>query len=203
VTAHPSPKQLAAYLRDLASKLDTHGGRALEMAEVLAARGYPGSTTGPGSPSSDTTSSTERAALVGAPQQPGDPWRPGEWDDADRRLHTHLRALHQAALKVESGIDTILAHGSTADPLPPGTGECTCGTNCAPDRRSPTFCAPRQNGPSDRLRSGLAPHCYRRYTRWRDATGCPTGTVADWKHTVRRAREIAEERAAQLAALRG
>jgi hypothetical protein len=200
VTAHPSPKQLAAYLHRLADKLDTHGGRALDMAEVLAGRGYPTSTAGNGSRSSDTTSSTERAALVGAPEDRNTPWRPGEWEDADRRLHTHLRALHQAALKAESGVDTVLAHGTTNDQLPPGTGECTCGTNCAPDRKGPTFCSPRQNGPSDRLKVGLAPNCYKRFDRWRD--GNPGGTVVDWKHATRRAREIADERARALTASR-
>lgn len=198
--SHPSPKQLAAYLHRLADKLDKHGGRALEMAEVLAARGYPASTAGSGSRSSDTTSSTERAATVGAPEKPadGEPWRPGEWDDADLRLAAELHRTWVAALDVEAGLDTILDHASTADQLPPGTGYCTCGGD---DPKAPswcgTFCAPRQNGPSDRLKSGLAPKCWMRFVRWRDAN--PSGTVADWKHASRRAREIREERERQLA----
>ncbi len=184
----PSPKQLATHLRDLADKLDTNGGRALEMAEALAARGYPASTAGNGSRSSDTTSSTERAALAGA----------DKWAGIDVELASVLFNQWVASRGTETTISRILAHGTTNDPLPPGTGECTCGANCARDRKSPTFCAPRRNGPSDRLVSGLAPTCYRRYARWRELN--PAGTVADWKHTTRRAREIAEARAAQLAA---
>lgn len=198
MTTAPSPKQLAAYLRRLADKLDTNGGRALEMAGVLAARGFPASTSGNGARSSDTTSSTERAALLAAPKDRGGPWRPGEWEDADRRLATNLRTLHTTALTVEAGIDTVLRHASTADQLPAGTGYCTCGGDCALDRKGPTFCAPRQNGPSDRLKVGLAPNCYRRFLRWQESN--PGGTVVDWKHAIRRAREVATERAAQLAA---
>lgn len=195
---HPSPKQLAGYLRRLANKLDTHGGRALEMAEVLAARGFPASTGGNGARSSDPTTSTERAALHNAPKDRDDPWRPGEWEDADRRLHADLSALHTAALTVESGVDTVLHHATTADNIPGGTGYCTCGGD---DPDSPfwcgTFCAPRQNGSSDRLKSGLAPKCWMRFVRWRETH--TDGTVADWRHATRRAREIADERAAQLA----
>ncbi len=196
MTLHPSPKQLAAYLHRLADRLDSDGGRALEMAELLAARGYPANTAGNGARSSDTTSTTERAALHGAPNDRGDPWRPDDWEDADRRMAGNLRALHNTALTVEAGIDTVLAHGSTADPLPPGTGYCTCGGDCG--GRNPTFCAPRQNGPSDRLKVGLAPNCYKRFLRWQETH--PDGSVVDWKHAIRRAREIADERAAQLAA---
>jgi hypothetical protein len=192
---------LAAYLRRLADRLDTDGGRAMDMAEVLAARGYPASTGGSGARSSDTTSSTERAALQAAPKDRGEPWRPGDWENADRRLAAGLRALQTAALDVEAGLDTVLAHGSTADKVPAGTGYCDCGADCGPDRKTPTFCSPRQNGDSDRLKSGLAPNCYRRYVRWKDAQ--PEGndrSVVAWKHVDRRAREVRDEKARLLAA---
>lgn len=196
MSAHPYPKQLAAYLHRLADKLDRDGGRALEMASLLASRGYPGSTNGNGSRSSDTTSSTERAALIGAPEDPaeGEQWQPHEWEGLDRRVTERVRLLWAMGVAVEADMTRSLAHGTTADQLPPGTGYCTCGGD---DPAAPTwcgkFCAPRQNGASDRLRSGLHPACYKRFDRWRDTH--PEGTVTDWKHDTRRAREIADERA--------
>jgi hypothetical protein len=184
----------------LADKLDTNGGRAWEMVDLLASSGLAATAIGSGSRSSDQTSPTERAALDGAPHDPtnGDQWRTNMWAEVDERMDLELRLLWRAGLTVEATIDRALAHGPTADPLPPGTGECCCGTLCAPGHRTPTFCAPRQNGPSDRLKSGLAPNCYRRFLRWQESN--PGGTVADWKHSVRRAREIRDEHAARLAA---
>lgn len=206
--SNPSPKQVAAYLRRLADKLEAHGGRAWEMVDLLASSGLSATVIGAGSRSSDRTSSTERAALDGAPTEPanGDQWRTNAWVEADRRMDVELRLLWRAALAVEASIDNALAHGTTADVLPPGTGYCTCGGD---DPASPhwcgTFCAPRQNGSSDRLVSGLAPTCYRRFARWRETH--PEATVTDWKHATRRAREIADEQARRLAtgraALRG
>lgn len=198
--SHPSPKQVAGYLRRLADKLDQHGGRAWEMVDLLASSGLAATVIGAGSRSSDTTSSTERAALDGAPTQPanGDQWRTNTWVETDKRMDAELRLLWRAGLAVEATIDKALAHGTTADQLPPGTGECTCGDNCGLDGKSPWFCSPRQNGPSDRLVTGLAPKCYKRFSRWRETH--PEGTVAEWKHATRRAREIADEQAQRLAA---
>ena len=191
---HPSPKQLATYLRALAKKLDHSGGLALDRAELLAARGWPASTSGNGSRSSDTTSSTERAATVGAPNDPanGQTWRPGEYDDADKRLAANFSKAHLAALDLEAGVDTILATAPTVDQLPPGTGYCVCACE--------RYCSPRQNGSEDRLRSGLAPACYRRFARWRDDD--PIRTVADYCTLVRRTRTKVAEKEAELARLR-
>lgn len=202
MTASPSPKQVADYLEKLTAKLRVHGGRAWELVDLLASSGLSATVIGAGSRSSDQTSSTERAALDGAPAQPsnGDQWRINIWAETDQRMDKELRLLWRAALAVERTIDQALQHGSTADQLPPGTGYCTCGGD-DPDNNPHwcgTFCAPRQNGDSDRLRSGLAPACYRRFIRWRETH--PDGTVADWKHATRRARDIAREREQQLAA---
>lgn len=193
----PSPKQLADELEDLARKLHSSGGRALEYAVVLAARGYPASVTGNGSRSSDTTTSVERA--VGLAGDDGDLTpMDAEWFGIDTKLRSELQLLQSVGLAVEATINKVLKHGTTNDVLPPGTGECTCGDNCGPDRKTPTFCSPRNNGPHDRLVSGLAPTCYRRFARWRETH--PDGTVVEWKHATRRAREIADEQAARLAA---
>ena len=193
--ATPSPKQLANYLRQLADKLDVNGGRAMELSSLLASRGYPTSTTGNGSRSSDTTSFTERAALEAVLAEDAT-----DWTEDDRRMHQGMRLLWRAGLAVEASVDKTLAHATTADQLPPGTGFCTCSGDT--EENNPywcgTFCAPRQNGSSDRLVSGLAPTCYKRYQRWRDHN--PNGTVADWKHETRRAREVRDEKARQLAA---
>lgn len=180
--SHPSPKQLATYLRALAKKLDHSGGLALEQAELLAARGWPASVSGNGSRSSDTTSSTERAALTAGP-----------WAGIDSLLADDHRALWLAALELEGRIDDVLAHDSDVDQLPPGTGYCVCGCE--------RFCSPRQNGPDDRLRAGLAPACHRRYLRWRE-DGHPDANVPDYCTALRRARERVAEEEARLAQLK-
>lgn len=199
MTASPSPKQLAAYLHDLADKVLRSGPRALDLAGLLADRGYPTSTAGAGvgGRSSDRTSSVERAVIAG----------PDRWSDTLRQLQHRHRALWVAALHLEAGIDEVLAHASDADPLPPGTGYCVCRGDDPPkknpDRQTDTWCAtycsPKQNGPEDRLKSGLAPSCHRRFLRWREDTGQPNGTVAEWRHATRRAREVAADKAQRLA----
>lgn len=178
---HPPPKQLAINLRRLADVLDQHGAAALDRAETYAARGYPAGGNG-GPRSSDSTSSTERAAL-----------NPGSFDEIDRRVKARMRDVWVDATNLEGLICTLMAHASDEDQVTPGTGYCVCGCE--------TFCSPRQNGPDDRLRSGLAPTCHRRFLRWRRETGDPTLTVADFRTAVRRESERATEEAQRLAEL--
>lgn len=191
---HPSPKQLAKHLSQAKKLLDDKGGLALDRAELLASRGYPSSTNGNGSRSSDPTSSTERA--VGLSGDDGDASPPDrEWIGFDDRLRNRMQAVEQALLDLEGDIAKALAHDNDADPLPPGTGYCACGCE--------HYCSPKQNGDEDRLKNLLAPKCHRAFLRWRQTIGNPSAPSADYCTAVRRAREkVAEEqrRQAQLRA---
>ena len=155
MTQAPPPATLAKFLRQVANQLETHGDKASELAALLAARGYPTGGSGDGSRSSDSTSSTERAALVGAPNGDG-PWHEGEWDDADTKLARYRRALWVAALDYQALHANVCAHASDDDPIPIGRGECqACGKFCKGD------------GGNDRLRSGLCNGCTQRWRRYR------------------------------------
>jgi len=152
--SHPRPKQLARYLREVAKLLESDGGRAVDLAALFSARGYPAGVAGDGTGvrSSDTTTSVERAA--GVDQEVP---RPGRFDGADRRLARTLRLLWKTGLDIEEQVAQLLAHGDDVDELPAGTGTCVC---C--DR----FCRPGVTGndpangtTNDRLRAGLCPAC--------------------------------------------
>lgn len=117
----------------------------------LAARGWPTSVVGDGSGVRGTTptSSTERAATVRDP-----------FGIINQRLAMHLSQIWGNALAVLAIAAVVDSHASDDDPVRPGQGACGCGCGhmCKPDRN-----------PEDRLRSGLAPTCYRRWLRWRSA----------------------------------
>lgn len=150
---HPTPKVLAEHLRQVAKMLDEQGILAIDLASALAARGLPSNTLGDGSRSADDTSSTERAA--GANQ---DGRRDDRWDDADLHLAKLLRLIWKVGLDVETQISRLIAHGSTIDQLPAGTGNCVCCGN---------FVRPTAKRPDHRLRSGFCPPCHRAWLRWR------------------------------------
>ncbi len=192
MTNAPPPATLAAFLRQVANQLESHGDRALDLADLLAARGYP--TGGPGGGrSSDTTSSTERAALVCAPEDPngwhGDAqrWRDGEWDDIDHKLRTAARTVWVAALDLQHDLTRILAHTPICDhlrgkrmcdacpPLSVGRGQCmACDHFCEGDGRN------------DRLRAGLCHPCNGRWRRYR--TAYPKATRSDFITDTKRQR---------------
>lgn len=154
---HPLPKVLADHGLRVSKLIADHGARAQALAVVLAVRGYPASTGG-GPRSSDTTSSTERAAIGGAPSDPsnGDRWRPGEWDGIDEHLAQLLHDRWHNDLAIEHLLAKILAHASDDDPIPAGTGSC---------RRCEKFCRPDADHPDNRIRSGYCQPCYRRWVR--------------------------------------
>lgn len=166
---HPSPARVATYLRQVAGQLDTNGDNAIARARSLAERGYPAATIGNGARSSDPTSSTERAAL-----------NPDGWADIDDTLARALRRLWADTTVVEGLLDRVLAHASDDDPTPAGQGPCGCGCGhvCRPTKK-----------PDDRLRSGFAPACYRRWLRWR--AQYPTATRSDYLHACAQERGVA------------
>lgn len=156
MTSAPPPATLAKYLRRIASQLEDHGDQALDMARLLAARGYPTGGNGNGSRSSSTSSSTERAALDS-----------GEWDGIDDTILHLRRNLWSTALDLEAAHVKVLAHTPVCDhpkgqrkcancpPLSVGRGECmACGHHCEGD------------GHNDRLRAGLCNNCTQRWRRY-------------------------------------
>lgn len=153
---HPQPSQLATYLHRLATTLDTSGDTAITRARSLAERGYPAGTLGSGSRSSDTTSSTERAAL-----------NPNPWAGVDDDLARALRRLWADATIVEGLVDRILAHASDDDPIPAGRGHC---------QACEAFC--KGDGENDRLRSGFCHACSMAWARWRGRR--PYGARSDF-----------------------
>lgn len=156
---HPTPKVLAGHLRDVADALEIHGRAALDLAPVLAARGWPSGTAGGGVSGGGASirvlnedgdeelvpvTSTEAAAM-----------HEDRWADADRELAARLRALFTAAARAHQFVADLAAHADDADPLPAGTGECqACGR----------FVRPTKARPDDRLRSGL---CDRDRQAWK------------------------------------
>lgn len=160
MTSAPPPATLAKFLRQVANQLETHGDKAIELTALLAARGYPTGGSGNGSRSSDPTSSTETAALVGSVR----------WHDVDRILSTQLRALWAAAVDAQSTMANVVAHGTTEDRPPAGTGYCVV-------KVCDEFCRPTAKAPDNRLRSGLGPSCWQAWLRYRAST---RGTRAEY-----------------------
>ena len=155
VTAHPEPAVIATHLRRLAALLDDRGTAAINTAHLLADRGYPTNTAG-GPRSSDTTSSTERAAL-----------NPHPWTNVDRNLHATLTQLWHNLGDTEGLLTRLLAHAPDDDPIPVGRGHCAaCNTFCTGD------------GDNDRLRSKLCHPCNSALTRWR--TNNPNSLYPDF-----------------------
>lgn len=158
---HPTPKVLARHLRDVADALETHGRAALDMAPLLAARGWPSGGAGGGKVSGGgatirvlneegdeelvSVTSTEAAAMA------YDRWR-----GADRELAGRLRALFTAAARAHQYVADLVVHADDVDPLPAGTGECQACT---------IFCRPTKTRPNFRLKGGLCPAHYQAWRR--------------------------------------
>ena len=141
---HPTPAVIAAYLKRIASLIEHRGDQAITTARLLADRGYPTGNSAGGGRSSDTTSSTERAALDGS-----------AWTDVDATVALALRGVWHHATEVEHAFAKVLAHASDDDPLPVGRGHCQACTH---------FC--KGDGENDRLRDGLCHACKSAKTRY-------------------------------------
>jgi hypothetical protein len=142
----PKPQIIARNLRQVADQLDDTGTQAIRIASLLAARGWPASTTGTdGGRNSDCTSSTERAAL-----------KPGPYDDIDGRLARQLRLLWATSVQLQETFITVLSQASTDDALPLGTGTCL---------RCDKFVRPDAKRPHNRIQAGYCPACYRKWWR--------------------------------------
>lgn len=128
-----------------ADRMRRFGETARVMARVLSPRGYPTSTIGDGgSRSSDTTSSTERAALA-----------PSPFANADVELANRMRRLWDAQDDVDDYVVFLLARADDIDDVP--VAACVaCGT-----------LVDRRKNPSDynRIKRGLCPPCYASFNR--------------------------------------
>jgi hypothetical protein len=145
MTVHrPKPAVLANQLEALAKLLRDNGETPRVLADILASRGWPAATLGNGARSSDTTSSTERAAID-----------PDQWVAVDDQLARTERLLWATANRVYGLHVRIMAQAPGDDPIPAGTGSCTIPT-CE------HFCNPRKK-PHDRLRRGFCPNHYNRW----------------------------------------
>lgn len=177
---HPPLPQLADHARAVAKLLDTQPAhnptnannslcRCIECRARLlgtGARGYPHGTLGDGTGarSSDSTSSTERAA--------GIVHQLSSWANIDTELTKALQTWWHTGLIVQTIIDRITTHAPDDDPLPAGTGPCTirtCETVCRPDNRRP----------DNRLRAGLCPACW---TSWqKHQARNQTSSLVEWR----------------------
>lgn len=174
--AHPDPATIATALEAAAKALRSRAFKALDMASVLAAKGYSARTIGDGgSRGTDTTSSTERLAS-----------QPDRWDAVDHAYAALLRGGWMTALRMQSVTDELVRHASDDDPTPIGQGECRA---CA------RFVKRIADRPSYRLRSGLCPSCFGAWCTYR-AKGGPEGTagVQVWSEWVAQRREGFTER---------
>ncbi len=153
--SHPTPRDLAASLRNAADELAKGGDDALNRASHLAARGFAAGTIGDGGArSSDTTSSVERAAGITQNVKTFNDIRLPEYADLDFHLAQALRELNRYQSWVRVLVANINHHASDIDPIPVGQGECmACGATC------------RKAHEEDRLRAGFCPTCYQAWSR--------------------------------------
>lgn len=161
MSGHPGPKDIARQLRTLANTLDNNGHHALELADALAARGYPTATGGNGSRSASGSTSVERAAGTHSDNEDDDnraARHPDRWANANTDLASLLSLLTQSARATETYIDDLFDHASDEDWLPAGTGNCICCEN---------FIRPDYKHPDRRLRAGYCPACHQAWLRWR------------------------------------
>lgn len=161
MSTHPAPKELARQLRDLATLLDHNGHHALELADALAARGYPSATGGNGSRTSSNSTSVERAAGTHSDSEEDDnkpTRRPGRWANANTDLAAILDHLTTATRLTDTYIADLFDHASDEDWLPAGTGNCACCGN---------FVRPDYKRPNNRIVSGYCPACHQAWIRWR------------------------------------
>lgn len=163
MTAHPTPAQLASELRRLAKLLEDHGDRAVEMAPVLAARGFPAVTLGsPGGRGSSELTSTEAAADAPAP-----------YADVDVQLDRWVRLAWAVTTKGQDLVARITSHAAPdSEHEGRATGSAGAGHCLACDRWVP-------GTHNDRLRAGFCNACRASYQRWRQVRphGDRTGFV--------------------------
>lgn len=167
---HPDPFTIAAALEEAAKALRAEGLRAIDMASVLAAKGYSATTLGDGgSRGTDDTSSTERLAL-----------RHERWTAADEVYAEALRAGWVSSQRITALTHELNRHALDVDPTPAGQGECRA---CA------RFVKRTKDRPSYRLRSGLCPSCFGAWGTYQ-----AKGGLWMWSEWVARRREGITER---------
>jgi len=164
--------RLAARLRGIAGvleqnpHLDGHRdcGCLRCRAHTYAAQGYPSHTLGDGgSRGSDTTSSTERAALATP-----------IFAALGSNFEIALGALGIQLAIVENLTATVMAHASDDDPIPAGQGPCVVST-------CDHVCNPRKNQ-DDVRRKGLCPACHQSMLRYlRRNTGHTRQQFIAWR----------------------
>lgn len=173
MNAGPSPARIAAELRRLAELLERHGDQAVELAGVLAARGWPAGTLGaPGGRGSSELTSTEAAADAPAP-----------WADVDADLARWRTLAWRVTVYGQDLVTRITAHaGADADHEGRATASAGAG-HCLACERWVT------GTHDDRLRSGFCNACRASYQRWRQTR--PHGDRSAFIHW-RRGRSDAE-----------
>lgn len=183
--SHPTPKDIAVRLHAVANMLHANGGHAEELADALAARGYPASTGGTGSRSASNTTSVERTAGFNDNEDDETPItrKPNRWAHADVELDRLLELLDRAARATEKFIDDLFDHASDEDWLPAGSGNCLCCTN---------FVRPDYKHPNRRLRSGYCPACHQAWLRWRQHNYPDRAKYVHWRRA--ELLKLAEER---------
>ncbi|MCI0635559.1 MAG: hypothetical protein L0206_16840 [Actinobacteria bacterium] len=180
MTGYDPDLALASRLRNLASNLEAFPhldgyrdcGCLRCRARTYAATGYPTRTLSDGAGrSSDSTSSTERAAT-----------ETGLFADLDYRYAAALDTLDRALADAEGAVNRVMAHASDDDVVLAGTGPCVV-TTCD------HLCNPRKK-PDDRLRGGLCPACHQAWLRYqrRHTSHATRSAFLTW-----RARELSPE----------
>lgn len=148
----PHPAKLARQLRQLAQALDDHGERAVELASVLAARGFPASTLGaPGGRGTAELTSTEAAAD-----------RRDPFANVDRDLDRWLDLAFRVTAHGQDLITRITTHaGLDTEHQGRATGSAGAGHCLACERWVP-------GTHDDRLRAGFCNACRVSWQGWRN-----------------------------------
>lgn len=172
---HPDPFAMAEAHEEAAKAIRSRALKAIDLAAVLAARGFSAATLGDGgSRGTDNMSSGERAVIQ------AESFGPDRWSAADEAYAQSLRTGWLAAKRITALTNGILSHASSDDPTPAGQGECRA---CA------RFVRPSKERPSHRLRSGLCPSCSNAWGAYR-----AKGGLMLWSEWVARRREGFTER---------
>lgn len=149
---HPDPFTIAAAFEEAAKAIRSRGLKAIDMASVLAAKGYSATTLGDGGArGTDGTSTTERLAMLS-----------DRWTAADEAYAHTLRMAWLTAMHTAAQTNELLRHASDDDHTPAGQGECRA---CA------RFVKTDPNRKSHRLRSGLCPSCFNLWCSYQSKGG--------------------------------
>lgn len=120
----PPPRELASTLRNVADILDRHGDRALELAPLLAARGWPASTMGNGSRGDSGYTSVESAVVAPGKLDTPDITPNLNWNDVDVHVNQTAHQVWVLGLALRTMVIRIIDHAPTVEQNRKTGGDC-------------------------------------------------------------------------------